>query len=570
MGKLFRKLRIGEKIGFGFGIVGILFLGVIWQYHDTLQRALVDYRQLDDLFDARKAHALAIEIDMLEAQRAEKRFILTREERYARQVAENLQQAHAKATEMGGIGPSMEPEAERMKRLIQNYGQRFEDVAEAWRIKGVDHNSGLQGAFRDTVHELEDMAGRLEVDRLYLLLLQIRRAEKDMGLRREVQYQDRVRQLIEDFEEEAASSGLGQGARARLFHEIETYRETFEAYASEILGSKELHDGKGPFRQAAHRIERLLNTRYVPELGKNILQLRRREKDYLLRDDKQYVELAIKELNLIQEQVEASAVPEDDRLHLLNLLENYRKDFLALVEQNNRVNRLSEEMRLAVGEIERLVRDNVDNANQAMARIRAETDAATSSDERLMLWVVAVATGLGIFLVFAITLPIVRPLRKMVGLLDQLASEVPTERVPYYPGGRDEVNAMAGSVNAMADHKAGFIAWWKASMSEADACGRLEKLMEEKLTGEECRQAADEIRDSVAARRRILSEQYHKVHRLNGHILEKTDELLEDMPSGPRETALNGIRYSAKSVQTILEMASFPEDEMKATGERTT
>ena len=36
MGTLARKLRIGEKIGFGFGIVGLLFLGVVWQYHDTL------------------------------------------------------------------------------------------------------------------------------------------------------------------------------------------------------------------------------------------------------------------------------------------------------------------------------------------------------------------------------------------------------------------------------------------------------------------------------------------------------------------------------------------------------
>ena len=125
MGKIFRKLRIGEKIGFGFGIVGLLFLGVIWQYHDTLQRALVDYRQLDDLFDARKVHALAIEIDMLEAQRAEKRFVLTRDESFARLVAENLEQAHIKAAEMGSIGQSMVPVAERMKRLIQNYGQRF-------------------------------------------------------------------------------------------------------------------------------------------------------------------------------------------------------------------------------------------------------------------------------------------------------------------------------------------------------------------------------------------------------------------------------------------------------------
>ena len=40
MGKWSRSLRIGEKIGFGFGIVGLLFLGVIWGYHSTLQQAL--------------------------------------------------------------------------------------------------------------------------------------------------------------------------------------------------------------------------------------------------------------------------------------------------------------------------------------------------------------------------------------------------------------------------------------------------------------------------------------------------------------------------------------------------
>lgn len=48
MGKWFRQLRIGKKIGFGFGIVGLLFLGVIWGYHSTLPQALTDYRQLYD------------------------------------------------------------------------------------------------------------------------------------------------------------------------------------------------------------------------------------------------------------------------------------------------------------------------------------------------------------------------------------------------------------------------------------------------------------------------------------------------------------------------------------------
>ncbi len=81
MGILSRKLRIGEKIGFGFGIVGLLFLGVVWQYHNTLQSALTEYRQLDDVYGTRKSQALAIENNMLRSQRAERSFILTRTSR---------------------------------------------------------------------------------------------------------------------------------------------------------------------------------------------------------------------------------------------------------------------------------------------------------------------------------------------------------------------------------------------------------------------------------------------------------------------------------------------------------
>ena len=54
MGRFASKLRIGEKIGFGFGLVGLLFLGVIWQYHNTLHRSLTDYRQLQDIFAAKR------------------------------------------------------------------------------------------------------------------------------------------------------------------------------------------------------------------------------------------------------------------------------------------------------------------------------------------------------------------------------------------------------------------------------------------------------------------------------------------------------------------------------------
>ena len=78
----------------------------------------------------------------------------------------------------------------------------------AWQKKGLDHNSGLQGRFRDRVHEMEKQAANFKTGSLYLQLLQIRRREKDLGLRREKQYYDTVFQLIDEFIKKVNTSEL--------------------------------------------------------------------------------------------------------------------------------------------------------------------------------------------------------------------------------------------------------------------------------------------------------------------------------------------------------------------------
>ncbi len=559
MGNLFRKLRIGEKIGFGFGAVGLLFLGVIWQYHATLHQALSDYRQLHDVFGARKAQAMKIENSMLRAQHAEKSFVLTRDENDVEAVLRNLEQALGAADQMAAADAESAPVAEQMTGLINDYGKRFRDVVEAWRIKGLDHNTGLQGAFRDSVHEMEDMAERFKVDQPYLLLLQIRRGEKDLGLRREDRYREHVMQLIQDFSAEVAASGLDDGLKTRLLHEIGVYRDAFGQFAEMILGDSQPHLGKGPFRQSAHRIEDLLKVHYLSGLGEKILQVRRREKDYLLRGDQEYVDMAIGQLNQIAAQVQSSEIEERDKTRFTSLLADYRQDFLALVEQNDRIERLHQAMIVAVSEIVDLVGENVHAADRAMSSTRMDIDDATSRNERVMLWAVIIASVLGIFLAFAITLPIVRPLRRMAGLLDQVAAEEPAERIPFSPEGRDEVNAMAGSVNAIADHKAGFIAWWKATVREADACERLRDLIGRPSSSVDRAEAEDELRQSLIARKELMREQHRKIHQLNEWIIERAEALLEHARPGSTEVALNTIRYSARSAQTLLMMASVPE-----------
>ena len=434
MGGFASKLRIGEKIGFGFGLVGLLFLGVIWQYHNTLYRSLTDYRQLQDIFNAKKGHVLAIESSMLEALRAEKEFLIRREEITVEKAGRHVDRVLGEAAALGKIDDAGAQTGRRIAELMETYHQRFLAIVNAWRKKGLDHNSGLQGAFRDAVHELEAMAGQLKAERLYLLLLQIRRGEKDLGLRRDVQYRNKVRGLVQQLKEKTTASELEDPVKVQLLQEIEIYRRTFEDYSREVLANEDIRGGKGPFRQAAHRIEALLNAHYVSDLESSILQLRRREKDYLLRGDKKYVDMALQELEHISAQVDASDISDKEKMHFKTLLGSYRNDFLALIEQNDLIGRLTEEMQEAVDKIALVVKGNVDDANRTMKEMAATINASSIENARLMLWIVALASFLGVFFAIAITLRIVRPLRRMAGLLGSavLFTLAPRARTPIH------------------------------------------------------------------------------------------------------------------------------------------
>ncbi|MCP4286060.1 MAG: HAMP domain-containing protein [Gammaproteobacteria bacterium] len=561
MGKIARNLRIGEKIGFGFGLVALIFLIVIWQYHNTLQKSLHDYRSLQTIYVAKKVDMLTIESGMREARRAEKDFLLQRKEAFALEVDDHLQRALQTAADLGGIDSQSAPIAGRIKTLIGDYRQKFQATVDAWRKKGLDHNSGLQGAFRDAVHELEAMAGHFNVDNLYLQLLQIRRGEKDLGLRREQQYQERVRRLLAEFETRTNASELEESIKSLLLEEIKVYRDSFERYADAALSNADIRGGKGPFRQAAHRIEAVMNSHRIPDLASNILQLRRREKDYLLRDDKVYVDMALKQLEQIHAMVEPSAISPDQRRLFLTLLENYQRDFLALVEHNDLIGHMTAEMNRAVSEINELVEKNVEIANQMMDRMATEIDASSGEKERFMLWSVAIATLLGIFFANSITLRIVRPLRSMAGILDKLAYEEPGERLPFFPEGRDEINSMAGSVNTMADNKSQFISWWKSSMQEATACGNLESVLTESTNDPVRRNAEKEFRDALSERHSLMFDQYRKLNSLNRKVIEQADSLQNEGHVGQTQASINAIRYSSRSIRTIIEMITFQESD---------
>jgi len=248
MRKLASKLRIGEKLAISFGLVGLLFLLVIWQYHVTFYQSLADYRGLQETYGMGKSHALAIESSMLNARRAEKSFLLDKSMNHVEVVSDNVDAVLREAAELGSVNDKFKPAADRITTLTGIYHQQFLAIVDAWRTQGLDHNSGLQGTFRKAIHELEAIAAKLKVGSLYLQLLQIRRAEKDLGLRREAEYRDKALGLIQGLRDKLTESGLDPNFQEQLNEELDVYHKTFEVYAKLVLDQQDIQGGKGPFR----------------------------------------------------------------------------------------------------------------------------------------------------------------------------------------------------------------------------------------------------------------------------------------------------------------------------------
>jgi HAMP domain-containing protein/CHASE3 domain sensor protein len=548
VGRLFGKLRIGEKIGLSFGLVGLLFLGVVWHYHDSLNRVLAGYERLHAVYEARKSHALDIEVELAETRQAENDFLIHREARFASAVDTNASALLQSADALAQVDQESRQTAQQIRLLTETYLGRFRDIAEAWQVKGLDHNSGLQGAFRDTVHELEDRAGNFKAGRLYLQLLQIRRGEKDLGLRREALYRDKVRGLVTEFRSLVRVSELYPEVQQALTAEIDVYARAFESYSEIVLSGGDLDGGKGPFRDSAHRLEALLEAHYVPDLETNILQLRRREKDYLLRNDREYVGMVQDIAETIRGQIAVSPIADPDKALLKGLLGEYERDFNALVAQNERIEELDAAMREAVENIMPLVKGNVNEADALAGEKRRQIAETSRESSRLNMLIAMCATLLGIFFAIAITSRIVRPVREMAGLLERLTHQTPKERIATVPGSRDEINAMAESVNTMADHRATFVNWWQASMDEAIALRDLHEAQDLSTRNE----AAEELRLASLSKVQQLNGIRVQIQRHTARILEAAARMRKKAHGAADDQDALTVEQAAHGIQTLI------------------
>src|SRR5262249_49495965 len=141
------------------------------------------------------------------------------------------------------IGPM--PDDDPLKRAkalragINMYATRFQNVISAQRLIGLNENQGLQGKLRDAVHVVEKRLADFDQPRLAVLMLMMRRHEKDFMLRGDEKYGDQLTKRVEEFEPALAATDLPDATKAEIKGMIGTYRMTFMAL---MVGQSTLND----------------------------------------------------------------------------------------------------------------------------------------------------------------------------------------------------------------------------------------------------------------------------------------------------------------------------------------
>ncbi|MBF0182878.1 MAG: methyl-accepting chemotaxis protein [Magnetococcales bacterium] len=443
------NLAVSYKITFGFGLVGVLFLGVIALYQNTLTSTLTTFQtDILERAEAEKSKATQVNTWMLEARRNEKDFLLRKETSYLDAVKTTVGRVQKLAEEMQQTAKANQDESsakldQEIQRLAGEYLTAFLLVGQTETEKGLDPQSGLQGAFRLSAHDLEKRIKDFDSEEIYLALLQLRRAEKDYLLRKDLKYVVTMETRLQQLQQAVTNATLAADLKQSLTEQSQHYWSSFKAYLQNA--DKTAGDA---FRESAHTMESLLESHYVTGLAEGYLQIRKEEKDYLLRGDEKYATAVGKQVEQLQQRIQASPISEQDKRALSETMTTYRERFSALVAKDKEIIKQMQRMRAAAHAVVPIVDELVKEASDDMNETARTTTTTASNNARFALLVSGIILLLGALVAWLIGKSIVTPIQALSSLLQRFAEGDMTIRSPIQQ--KDEIGLMAAALDQSA------------------------------------------------------------------------------------------------------------------------
>ena len=235
MDRILSRVKVGAQIGIVafVGIAGVLALGGAY---------LVSNARLAELqarFDRERAvHDTLEQVDLglLQGRRLEKDFLLRRQEayiaRHAALVADIVAKVRGLETD---IDPALRGRIQSIASGIAGYGAAFAKLTSTQVMLGLDHTKGLEGSLRKSVQEVEALLAKEDAPRLAVLMLMMRRHEKDFILRIDARYIDDIRKRGNEFAAGLAASAIAAATQTGIKARMDAYHRDFFTFAEGTL-----------------------------------------------------------------------------------------------------------------------------------------------------------------------------------------------------------------------------------------------------------------------------------------------------------------------------------------------
>ncbi|MGL5815270.1 MAG: methyl-accepting chemotaxis protein [Aeromonas sp.] len=298
------------------------------------------------------------------------------------------------------------------------------------------------------------MEAQRRVDGLELSMLQLRRAEQDFLLHKDLAVIDRFNavltetHVLEEALETDESLGSVRAGLAGLDTQVSAYGKAFnELVAQQQKIGLGPEDGLyGQLRGAVHKVEEALKAQDQQGLLITMLQLRRAEKDFMLRSDIQYLGRFQTLHDAFQQGL--GGLPEEQRSGLEQASEQYRQGFVALV-QGMQVLGLNETSGLR-GQMHTLVQQAEQGLNAVSRQIADELARQTTSFNRLMLICGALIILVIGFMSVLLGRSIDRPIARVNDTVNRIRQDNDL-RLRIALKGDDEMAQLAGNLDVMLD-----------------------------------------------------------------------------------------------------------------------
>jgi methyl-accepting chemotaxis protein len=420
------KVKLRVKLLGAFGVVLLLLVTVMGVYQYLSSHVTTSFKNLMEEELAIADHAAAIDVYTLQCRRDEKDFLLRKDKKYLQKLTENVGKLKEEAQTIVALAQQIDDQDSAAKAsavlgYAKEYQTVFEELVASWEIKGLDPALGLRGKFRTAAHDLsEDLKGH-EIDDLQVALLMIRRYEKDYILTGSDKYKQKLTAAIASYKELLNKSDCEKNSKKTQEEAVASYEDALNKYI--VAGSSGSVEDQSyqKMRTAAHAMAEAIGQVLVPKAEVFLLDIRKNEKDYILRADEKYIQKTYDAIKHLRDATKNAGILQKHIDAINSVVDAYQQYFDRMVVEDKKIIDLIATMRATVHKVEPAVEALRQKAKEASATKVEAVSQKNASLSKIAIGTGIGAIGIGMFLAFFISGMIVRPLRRVTDSLKGMA-----------------------------------------------------------------------------------------------------------------------------------------------------